>query len=334
MLKCKITNSAYQKIRAYVTNVNAEISGIGKTRIIREGDNDIIMIDDVVIFKQRVTGSNTILEDSAQSEFMDELMRNGEDLSQWNLWWHSHHTMNVFWSSTDTGTMEQHAGSMPFLISLVTNLKDEFKVRLDVFESISGGFRIKNHQYIDDIETSIMAKDLSESEIEYVETLDAQSEELAKEKDLILSRVAEIDEEFEKINVAIDDVNGFNTDEAIDAICKEEILEKVSKPKPVYSGYYDDYSTKQKYHHQIGFGEYDPYPDNDYLDFSRKPRNYTIPFSNTEEVNLKMKRKLEDIGFSVYMDEGYLNSHSTMPTDDTDEEPSEDFNKVNKALSK
>ena len=47
-----------------------------------------------------------------------------------------------------------------------------------------------------------------------------------------------------------------------------------------------------------------------------------------------MKRKLEDISFSVYMDEGYLNCHSTIPTDDTDEEPSEDFNKVNKALSK
>lgn len=331
MLKCRIGNTAYQKIRSYVGGVGAEISGIGKTRIVKDGEDDIIIIDDVVIFKQTVTGSNTVLEDSAQSEFMNELMIRGEDLSQWNLWWHSHHTMNVFWSSTDTGTMESHAGSMPFLISLVTNLKDEYKVRLDVFESVSGGFRIKNHQFIDDIDTSIMAKDLTEGEIEYVETLDKQSEELSKEKELILERVKEIEEEFTKINDSIDEVNGFNVDEEIKKNCEKEILHKVSKPKPLYD-YTGSYYPKKTIA-QIGFGEHDPYPNDD-LDFSYSPEKYNRQFFNTDRVNDEFNRKLENISFSVYMDVEYVDARSCMPIEVTDEESSEDFEKVNKALRK
>lgn len=331
MLKCQISNIAYQKLRAYVSGVGAEISGIGKTSFVKSEGDDIIVIDDVVIFKQKVTGSNTVLEDSAQSEFMNELMIKGEDLSSWNLWWHSHHTMNVFWSSTDTGTMEQHAGSMPYLVSLVTNLKDEFKVRLDVFESNVGNLKIKNHQYIDDIETFIMAKDLIESEIEYVETLTTQSSELLSEKETLIERVKELSNEIEKINNSIDEVNGFVVDKQVEVSCKKEIEEKVTKPIITH---YNDYHKKdysyygKKYIHQIGFGEHDPYPDYD-LDFSYNNPVYSEPFVNTEDVNEKMKSKLLDISFSIYMDEEYVNNHYC-----EEEEPSEDFNVVNKSLSK
>jgi len=52
-----------------------------------------------------------------------------------HVWWHSHHTMAAFWSGTDIKTIEEST-SADFTVSLVINLKEEYKLRVQYFNPI------------------------------------------------------------------------------------------------------------------------------------------------------------------------------------------------------
>lgn len=125
----------YQQLRAYVEATPYEISGLGKIR--KEGDT--ITIEEIKIFKQHVTSVETTLDRQALGKFYDDLMKNGEDLSQWKLWWHSHADMQVFFSGTDVATIEDFDNEMQtdnWMLSIVTNKKAELLARVDIFYPI------------------------------------------------------------------------------------------------------------------------------------------------------------------------------------------------------
>jgi len=130
-MKIIITEAAALKLESYVRNCDIEISGMGKTRI----ENNIIYIDDVCIFKQKCTPSNTVLDMADMMGFLTELIQKGENPKDFKLWWHSHVNMGVFWSSTDVNTMENSL-EFPLLVSIVTNKRGEFKARIDLNEPI------------------------------------------------------------------------------------------------------------------------------------------------------------------------------------------------------
>tara|TARA_R110002020_G_scaffold212480_1_gene419075 strand:+ start:4833 stop:5771 length:939 start_codon:yes stop_codon:yes gene_type:complete len=50
-------------------------------------------------------------------------------------WWHSHHTMSAFWSSTDENEIEQWQNSS-WSLALVINLAEEYQFRINVWEPI------------------------------------------------------------------------------------------------------------------------------------------------------------------------------------------------------
>lgn len=127
----KIEQSAWQKILAFVDNVDGEISGLGKVRVV---DGDLI-VPDVAIFRQEVSGAHSNIETKALAEFQAERVKAGESMKEWVLWWHSHANMGVFFSGTDTNTIEKST-EFPFLVSLVTNKRHETKARLDVYAPI------------------------------------------------------------------------------------------------------------------------------------------------------------------------------------------------------
>jgi hypothetical protein len=94
--------------------------------------NGIILIDDIFLFEQKVTGTSTDLSQEDISKFMCEYLKQGKDTYDLKFWWHSHVNMKVFWSGTDTSTIDRF--SSDWLISMVSNKKGEFKLRVDIFE--------------------------------------------------------------------------------------------------------------------------------------------------------------------------------------------------------
>lgn len=123
---------AYQKIKYFVRSTEDEISGLGKSKII---DNHRIVIQDIEILNQENGGSHTILEEKAMAEFINDKIRNDEDIVSWNVWWHSHANFGTFWSNQDETTIEETTGA-PYLISIVTNRDLNMLSRIDFFKPL------------------------------------------------------------------------------------------------------------------------------------------------------------------------------------------------------
>lgn len=136
-MKLFINHTAWQKIYYYVAECEDEISGLGK--VLFDDKTGNITVTDVEIFEQNVSGGHSDIEPEALAKFLYEKTKAGEDLSEWRLWWHSHASMETFFSQTDTDTID---GSTEFdwLVSLVTNHKHEVLARFDLFRP----FRLTN----------------------------------------------------------------------------------------------------------------------------------------------------------------------------------------------
>ncbi len=129
----------YRTLRAYVEQIDIEISGMGKVIKERDGDETVLRVLEVRIFKQTVTGTNTVLDRNALGKFYDELLREGQNMGDWKLWWHSHHMMGAFFSGIDLTTIENFDTETldnNWLLSLVTTHQEESSVRCDIFQPI------------------------------------------------------------------------------------------------------------------------------------------------------------------------------------------------------
>lgn len=125
-----ITAEIEAKIHAYVRAVTTEIAGMGKAVVTPEGD---IMLLDVAIYEQEVTGGTADLSTTALAKFQTELIKKGESPKDWIVWWHSHADMSAFFSGRDTATIDS-SDEFHFLVSLVVNRKRERKARLDTYK--------------------------------------------------------------------------------------------------------------------------------------------------------------------------------------------------------
>jgi len=136
-MKLILTNNAYLKIKYYIECTNLEISGLGKSTF--DGEN--IIVEDIMIFKQECSPASTVLDDKNQAQFINQVMKKKQKIEDWNVWWHSHADMDVFWSGTDENTIRSHSNQTN-LISLVGNKKGKFKARLDLWPKDNSPFNI------------------------------------------------------------------------------------------------------------------------------------------------------------------------------------------------
>ena len=124
------SKKAYLKIKYYTQQAEGEISGLGKTRMTEENN---IIIENVEIFPQEASDAFTELSEEAMAKFLYEKTKKKEDVSGYNLWWHTHNDFNTFWSGTDTHTINESSSST-FLISVVVNKDMDIKARMDLFK--------------------------------------------------------------------------------------------------------------------------------------------------------------------------------------------------------
>lgn len=127
--------NAFKKLRAYVNSINYEISGLGRV----EKTDDALIVTDVRIFEQTVTGGHTDLEPQALARFYNQIIDEEGDLSKWKLWWHSHCDFDAFFSGTDLATIDDFDSEMPndnWMLSIVTNHEGKLLARADIYQPI------------------------------------------------------------------------------------------------------------------------------------------------------------------------------------------------------
>lgn len=123
-----IKEDAHRKIMSYAALCEDEISALGTVVV----SHNKITITDVYLFDQTVSPSSTDLSSESISKFIYEYVKDDKDISNLKFWWHSHARMGVFWSGTDTATIERFSSA--WMVSIVSNKNRDVLVRLDVFE--------------------------------------------------------------------------------------------------------------------------------------------------------------------------------------------------------
>jgi len=122
-----------------------EISGL---LCVLEIEPNKYMLTNPEILKQENTGATTTLDNTEVSKYMTKwaakydgkkVKINGKTfdiLSQIRYcWWHSHHTMEAYWSGTDENEIDAWANKS-WTTSLVVNLREEYQFRVCTWEPI------------------------------------------------------------------------------------------------------------------------------------------------------------------------------------------------------
>ena len=131
-----IDQKDWTKIQQYAqqayTSKKAEIGGMLVAIEDKDGDWEL---RDPVILKQQISGSNCVLDKDELALYYTKV---GTKLKKKNfrfVWWHSHHTMDAFWSGTDLTAIKEYSDG-DFSFALVINLKEEYKLRVSVWKPI------------------------------------------------------------------------------------------------------------------------------------------------------------------------------------------------------
>lgn len=357
-MKCFIEPLAALKMKYYVSSVDAEISGVGKTRFVGED----IFVEDVIIFKQKCTGAHTDIDVEDEMKVMYERDLQGESSKDWNLWWHSHNSMGVFWSGTDTKNIVDQASGGSYLLSIVTNNAGDFKTRLDTFPKDLSPFNVISSVLIkDNIETIILGNNYNPereqelltqiNEIEliketYKESLDKEYEKKTKEAeeqiqawtDILLDSEKEKEEEELSYNTRVDEANAeiineytelasqeLIDDEDLRKTIQAEVLLKVTTPTPFVNtgSKFLGWRKKDKGNSYVmsgGYpGEYDY--DDGYDDIMYGFNNKKKIELEEEEIDAEFFNKSQDVKQSHYLDEeNYPPKSQHLPLS-TDDEP-------------
>jgi hypothetical protein len=138
MAKFYIAEKSWNKVINYAKSsydqFKAEIGGMMIAH--RDDDGDFILSDPIIL-KQRVTAAHCTLDKEELAQYYVKTAMKHKKLDSLQfVWWHSHHTMDAFWSPTDLNAIDQmSSGQMS--MSLVVNLKEEYKFRVNIWQPVT-----------------------------------------------------------------------------------------------------------------------------------------------------------------------------------------------------
>ena len=153
--------------RAAYDSSKSEIGGMLIAEQDKDGDWEL---KDPVIVKQEISGGNCVLDRDALAEYYTKVGSKMGDKDFRFVWWHSHHTMDAFWSGTDLATIREDKDS-DYSFALVINLKEEYKFRVSVW---------KPFEIHEDIELTILGPDLKDIPKDIVEEVAAKCSPMYK----------------------------------------------------------------------------------------------------------------------------------------------------------
>jgi hypothetical protein len=115
---------------AYARVCDYEINGFG---YVKQLDESTVLVEDVFILKQTVSPGSAVTEPDEVASHITQMIQEGKDTSSLRLQWHSHVHMQTYFSGTDTGTIDAYT-NCDWMISLVVNKREEYAVRLDMYQ--------------------------------------------------------------------------------------------------------------------------------------------------------------------------------------------------------
>ena len=108
----------------------------GMSVVIQDKDGDWI-IQEPVILKQEIGGTTCDLDKEELAKYYTKVALEYKWANFRFCWWHSHHTMQAFWSGTDISSIEEYGeGESDLSFALVVNLKEEYKCRVSVWKPV------------------------------------------------------------------------------------------------------------------------------------------------------------------------------------------------------
>lgn len=116
----EIPKHIYDYIRALTLECPVEISGFGTTSERVENGENIIKVESLEIYPQECSAASTVLDDESLTNAYLAMQEKEETL---NFWWHSHVNFGVFFSGTDTDTLEKLSEDGGRCVGLCTNKK-------------------------------------------------------------------------------------------------------------------------------------------------------------------------------------------------------------------
>ena len=129
-----ISQSNWNKIINYAgiayDEFKSEIGGMSVMVEDPEGDWEL---KDPVILKQVITAANTHLDKDELAMYYTKAAKKYKNKNFRFCWWHSHHTMDAFWSGTDLSTIDEFSDG-DFSFALVVNLKEEYEFRVSLWK--------------------------------------------------------------------------------------------------------------------------------------------------------------------------------------------------------
>jgi hypothetical protein len=124
--KILLSWQAFKKIRYYTSLVEDEIFGM--LIIINRGPH--LVVKDVLLPDQVISGASCNPTPQGMARVLAEA---GDDVEHLRGWFHSHSTMQTFYSTTDRQTIHNMGEGSPFVISIVSNRQGELLSRVDFF---------------------------------------------------------------------------------------------------------------------------------------------------------------------------------------------------------
>ena len=163
------------KMFAYADVAKGEISGMGLVEKI----DDMFVVTELYLLKQECSSSTTEIDFDDLGKLMLELARQGKE-NNLKLWWHSHASMDTFWSGTDNNTAKMLSGN-EWMFRIVVNKRSDIKASLDV--------NMPFHHVLDNIQVSVYdpnagkiselcRKEIKEKVKESKKVLDTQTEDM------------------------------------------------------------------------------------------------------------------------------------------------------------
>jgi hypothetical protein len=125
----------------YVNKSNFEVSGFGNVIMV----DGIPTVDEIFLIKQENHSTETEMEAEAIGKALYDHHVSGME-GELKFWWHSHVNMSVFWSKTDTDTIEQLTQDGWFIHG-VFNKKYEYRCAYSNNDPV--------HMFVDDLEMEI-----------------------------------------------------------------------------------------------------------------------------------------------------------------------------------
>lgn len=123
-----ITTPTLNKLKTYYKYATREISGLGSCYA---DTNSNLIVDDVILFDQESSSSETELNADVLAKWNYELIRDGGDPSEFRLWWHKHPITG--WSTVDDKNIEG-MNNGEWLLSIVKQSNGQLLARLDLYE--------------------------------------------------------------------------------------------------------------------------------------------------------------------------------------------------------